>query len=69
MTACVNTIGGYGMNVRKFGIIKEFICTLGSMVQLGSSKLKLVHIKVSHMSTILGLYFLRDIFPSLCVRF
>ena len=39
--------------------------TLLSMVQLGSNKLKRVHIKASHMSTIWGLYFLRSKFPCL----
>ena len=40
---------------RNFGIIREFIRTLLSMVQLGLNGLKMVHIKASHVSTIWGL--------------
>ena len=61
----VHTIGDYGMNARNFGVIRRFICTLLSMVQLGSSRLKMVHIKTSHISMIWGLYFLRSKFPFL----
>ena len=59
----VHTTGNYGMKARNFGIIR-FIHTLLSMVQLGSNRLKMVHIKASHI-TIWGLYFLRSNFPYL----
>ena len=38
--------------ISDFGIIRKFIRILLSMVQLGLSRLKMVHIKASHMSTI-----------------
>ena len=50
MIAYAHTIGDYVMNVRNFGIIRKFIRTLLSMVQLGSNSFKMVHIKASHMS-------------------
>ena len=37
------------MNVRNFGIIRKIIRTLLSMVQLGSKRLKMVHIEASLM--------------------
>ena len=52
MIAYVHAIVDYGMNSRNFGIIREFIRTLLSMVQLGLNGLKMVHIKASHVSTI-----------------
>ena len=58
-------IRDYGMEARNFGIIRKFIRTLLSMVQLGSGRLKMVDIKTSHMSTISGLYFLKSKFPCL----
>ena len=61
----VHTIGNYKINVSNFGIIKKIIRTLLSIVQLRSNRLKMVHIKASHMSTIWGLYFLRSDFPCL----
>ena len=45
-------IGDCGMNARNFGIIRRFIRTLLLMVQLGSNRLRMVHIKASHTSTI-----------------
>ena len=65
MIAYAHAIGDYGMNVRNFGIIRKFTRISLSMVQLGSNRLKMVHIKASHMSTIWGLYFLRSKFPCL----
>ena len=53
------------MNARNFGIIIRFIRTLLLMVQLGSNRLRMVHIKASHTSTIWGFYFLRSKFPCL----
>ena len=47
-----HTIEDYGMNVRNFGIIRKFIRSLLSMVQLGSNKFKMVDIKASHISTV-----------------
>ena len=67
MIAYVHTTGDYGMNARNFRTIRKFIRTLLSMVQLGSNRLKMVHIKASHMSMIWGLYFLRSKFPCLDV--
>ena len=49
------------MNVN-FGIIRKFFCTLLSMVQLGSNRLKMIRVKASHMSTICGGYFPRSKF-------
>ena len=49
MIANVHTVGDYGINARNYGIITRFIRTLLSMVQLGSNKLKMVHIKASHI--------------------
>ena len=46
------TMVDYGMNERNFGIIRKFIRILLSMAQLGLNRLKMVHIKASHMSTI-----------------
>ena len=65
MIACVHAIGDYGMNERNFVTIRKFIRTLLSMVQVGSNRSKMVHIKASHMPTIRGLYFPRSKFPSL----
>ena len=65
MIACVHAIGDYGMNERNFVTIRKFIRTLLSMVQVGSNRLKMVHIKASHMPTIWGLYFRRSKFPCL----
>ena len=52
MIAYAHTIEDYGMNVRNFGIIKKFIRSLLSMVQLGANRLKMIDIKASHISTI-----------------
>ena len=52
-------------NVRNFGMIQKFIRVLLSMVHLGSNRLKTVHIKASHKSTVGALYFLRSKFPCL----
>ena len=65
MIAYAHTIGDYKMNARNFGIIRRFIRTLPLMVRLRSNRLKMVHIKASHTSTIWGLYFLRSKFPCL----
>ena len=40
------------MNARNFGIMRKFIRTLLSMIQLESNRLKMLHTKASHMSTI-----------------
>ena len=64
MIAYVYTIGDYGMNARNFEIKKIYLYfTVNG--QLESNRLKMVHIKASHISTIRGLYFLRNKFPCL----
>ena len=51
MIAYVHTIGDYGMNARNFEIKKiySYFTVSGT---LGSNRLKMVHIKASHISTI-----------------
>ena len=49
----------YGTNIGNFGIIRKIIPTLLSMVQSESNRLKMAHIKISHMLTI----WVRALFP------